>query len=483
MFCIIFIEIIIGLQSEVINLCPLYEYIIMSCGKRKRLTLAQKIEIIKFVEISEENIGVRVVAEKFNIGKTQVSDILKSKVYLLQTFVGQGSEKSKRKFPNSNGEIIDTVIFQWYLHARVNNLKISGPLLKEKALELASEVGLNDFKASNGWLQKFKERHQISYKNIHGNPASSVKQCVIIEWLSKVKELIDGYEECNIFNCDETGLFFRVLPKDTMTFINETCSEGNLSKERLTIMLCANMVGEFEKPLIIGKIKKYRCLKYINTDNLGIIWKSNTKAWMTRDIMTKWLLDFDYRMTQAKRKVILFLDNASSHTLLNNLQSVKLIFFPPYTSFCCPLDQGVIQKFKVLYRQCVIKHQLEIMENDTGLVTKINVLDAIHWIKFAINKIQKSTIRNCFIKSGILISHENTIIEDNLATSDLNALLIRFIGDDLVNYAELDNNLLTENQSLNLIKIMQELVDPQNSDEDEEDSEEDISFIISKDTA
>lgn len=89
----------------------------MSCGKRKRLTLAQKIEIIKFVEISAENIGVRAIAKKFNIGKTQVCDILKNKVYLLQTFVEQGSEKSKRKFPKSNGEIINTVIFQWYLHA------------------------------------------------------------------------------------------------------------------------------------------------------------------------------------------------------------------------------------------------------------------------------------------------------------------------------------------------------------------------------
>ncbi|XP_025418845.1 translation initiation factor eIF-2B subunit alpha isoform X2 [Sipha flava] len=41
----------------------------MSSGKRKRLTLAQKIEVIKFVEA--ENVGVRAVAEKFDIGKTQ----------------------------------------------------------------------------------------------------------------------------------------------------------------------------------------------------------------------------------------------------------------------------------------------------------------------------------------------------------------------------------------------------------------------------
>ncbi|XP_060839515.1 tigger transposable element-derived protein 4 isoform X1 [Rhopalosiphum padi] len=453
----------------------------MSCGKRKRLTLAQKIEIIKFVEA--ENVGVRAVAEKFSIGKTQVSDILKNKLYLSQTFVEQGNDKSKRKFPKSDGEIIDTVIYQWYLHARVNNLPISGPVLKEKALELASEVGLNDFKASNGWLQKFKERHQISYKNIYADPAL-IKECVITEWLNSVKETIKDYKECDIFNCDETGLFYRILPENTMSFINEACIDGNLSKERLTIMLCTNIDGEFEKPLIIGKVGKYNCFKNINIDNPEIVWKSNTKAWMTRSIMTEWILDFDYRMTQSKRNIVLFLDNASSHPLLNNLQSIKLIFFPPYiSSNCQPLNLGIIQNFKMLYRQCLLKHRLLIMDNGSGLINRINVLHAILWIKCAINQIKKSTVRNSFIKSGILISGEKQS-EDNLATNnDYKALLNRLVGDDSINYAGIDDKLMTENQSLDLIKIMQEIIDPQISDEDEDDTEDDTSYLLNEDIA
>lgn len=430
----------------------------MSSVKRKRLTLAQKIEIIKFVEA--ENIGIRAVAEKFNIGKTQVSDILKNKVYLSQTFVEQGSDQSKRKFPKSDGEIIDTVIFQWYLHARVNNLSISGPLLKEKALELASEVGLNGFKASNGWLQKFKERHQISYKN---GGTASINRCVITEWLNEVKELISGYEERDIFNCDETGLFYRILPENAASFTNETCSEGNLSKERLTVLLCANMDGEFEKPLVIGKVGKHNCFKNINTNDLGVIWKSNTKAWMTRDIMTEWLLDLDSRMARTKRNIILFLDSASSHPLLNNLQSVKLIFLPPnISSYCQPFDQGVFQNFKILYRTYVLRHHL-VSKN------KINALDAILWIKSAINEIKRLTIRNCFIKSGILMTEERKIMEDNFDTSDFEELLTHFVSYDSIVYAELDNKLFTENQSVDLIKIMQELYDPLISDDDEDD--------------
>lgn len=452
----------------------------MTSVKRKRLTLAQKIEIIKFVET--ENVGVRAVAEKFNIGKTQVSDILKNKVSLSKTYMEQGSEKSKRKFPKSNGEIIDIVMFQWYLHACVNNLPISGPLLKDKALELASKVGLNDFKASNGWLQKFKERHHISYSSIYGNSLSA-EQCIITEWLNKVKELISGYEERNIFNCDETGLFYRILPENTTSFINETCCEGNLSRERFTIMLCVNMAGEFEKPLIIGKIGKQKCIDNIKTDDLGIIWKSNAKAWMTRDIMTEWLLDFDHRMFQAKRNIILFLDNASSHPLLNNLQSLKLIFLPPYISASCqPLNQGITQSFKMLYRQCVLRHQLVALDNEkqlSGFIKKITVLDAIHWITSAIKEIKYSTVKNSFIKSGIAVSSVNEITEDNLILNNFKTLLARSIGDNSINYAEVDNKLLTENQSLDLVKIMQEIIDPQVSDED--DSEDDSTYCLNND--
>lgn len=430
----------------------------MSSRKRKRLTLAQKIEIIKFVDT--ENIGVRAVAEKFNIGKTQVSDILKNREYLSQTFVEQRSDQSKRKFPKSDGEIIDTVIFQWYLHARVNNLSISGPLLKEKALELASEVGLNDFKASNGWLQKFKERHQISYKSVN---IASMDRCIIAEWLYEVKELISGYEQRNIFNCDETGLFFRIVPENAMSFTNETCSEGNLSKERLTVLLCANLSGEFEKPLVIGKVGKHNCFKNINSDDLGVIWKSNTKAWMTRSIMTEWLLDLDYRMTISNRNIILFLDSASSHPLLNNLQSVKLIFLPPHIApHCQPFDQGVFQNFKMLYRKCLLKHH-SVSKN------KINVLDAICWIKSAISGIKTFTIRNSFLKSGILDMEARKIVDEKFVTNDFKKLLNRFVSYDPITYAELDSKLITENQSVDLIKIMQELYDPLISDDDEDD--------------
>ena len=62
------------------------------------------------------------------------------------------------------------------------------------------------------------------------------------DWLeSLLPGLLNDYSPENIFNADETGLFFKCLPDWTLTFKGETCSGGKQSKERLTVLVAANM--------------------------------------------------------------------------------------------------------------------------------------------------------------------------------------------------------------------------------------------------
>lgn len=54
-------------------------------------------------------------------------------------------------------------------------------------------------------------------------------------------------------------------------------------------------------------------------------------------------------MKKENRKVILFLDNATSHSKIA-LYNVKLIFLPPNTTSCCkPFDKEIIQEFEMFY--------------------------------------------------------------------------------------------------------------------------------------
>ena len=58
-----------------------------------------------------------------------------------------------------------------------------------------------------------------------------------------------------IFNCDETGLNFRLLPDKTLAASFETSADGRKkSKERVTINACSNASGTIKLPLqVIGK--------------------------------------------------------------------------------------------------------------------------------------------------------------------------------------------------------------------------------------
>ncbi|KAG3174893.1 hypothetical protein PC128_g17949 [Phytophthora cactorum] len=69
------------------------------------------------------------------------------------------------------------------------------------------------------------------------------------------------------------------------------------------------------EPFIIGHAMKPRCFKKKSGADLGFYYRSNNKALMTSVIFREWLHELDVDMEQQRRKIILLLDNASSHMM------------------------------------------------------------------------------------------------------------------------------------------------------------------------
>ncbi len=133
------------------------------------------------------------------------------------------------------------------------------------------------------------------------------------------------------------------------------------SKERLSIALCANADGSHKlPPLVIGKYANSRCFKNINIGNLPITYQNNAKAWMLTTLFQEWLQEFDYQVgiKHNKQRVLLLLDNCTSHKLENlTLENVEVYFLPPNTtSKLQPMDSGIIMSFKKHYRHYHIKY-------------------------------------------------------------------------------------------------------------------------------
>lgn len=380
--------------------------------KKRMLTLKEKIEILNWHE--QNKVSVRNVATKFEIGKTQAANIIQKKEEIMKKWHECGNNTVKRNFLKTNGLKIDQLTYEWFIKARNKNIPLSGPIVRSKAKDIADTLNIENFKASEGWLEKFRLRHNIAFKCISGEAASVDKEDVT-NFAAKVPLIIRGYDAKNIYNADETGLFFRALPNKTLALKKEKCQGGKMSKDRLTVLHCVSMAGEKEKLLVIGKSARPRAFRKLGVNALPVNWQSNKKAWMTCDIMKEWLLQFDRRMGIQKRKILLFLDNAASHPKDLQLTNIKIIFLPPNTTaFCQPLDQGIIKNFKMFYRMMILHTlaQMDTVYSVQNLIKTVDQLDAIYFMTKAWDQVTDTTIQNCFRKATFRFNNDDTPREE-----------------------------------------------------------------------
>jgi hypothetical protein len=94
---------------------------------------------------------------------------------------------------------------------------ISDEMLVTKAKGLGEAASAEDFKGTNGWLEGFKKRHNIGSKGLHGEAAAADQQGVSHSQRNLPKLISDlGYEKEDVFNFDETGLYYKAEPRRTL---------------------------------------------------------------------------------------------------------------------------------------------------------------------------------------------------------------------------------------------------------------------------
>ena len=123
-----------------------------SKAPRNTLSLKQKYEVI---DAARKNpaIGIRALAEKFSCGRTQVSTILKNKETILQLYESNMSSTSllaRKRCRQSDFAPVNETLYKWYSLATSRNIYPAGPQLCEKAKQIADQLSIQEFKASNG---------------------------------------------------------------------------------------------------------------------------------------------------------------------------------------------------------------------------------------------------------------------------------------------------------------------------------------------
>jgi hypothetical protein len=145
------------------------------------------------------------------------------------------------------------------------------------------------------------------------------------------------------------ALFWQLEPSKTLAQGPVTGTKK--SQNRVTILLTCNATGEDKlKALFIHKYKNPRPLRGITVeDSVQYYW--NKTAWMQQLIWLDYLKKLNKLMCLRRKKILLLVDNAPTHGKQHELPSfsnIEIYYLPPNTTpYLQPLDQGIINSFKV----------------------------------------------------------------------------------------------------------------------------------------
>ena len=191
-------------------------------SKRQRhcTSLTVKLEIIRRAEGGERHTAI---AKEMKLPRSTISTIIRFKdSYKKQArSTGRPGSLYLRKKRDPNMEKMESLLIAWIEDRVQRHMPISKALIKDKASTLWDDVRQEDgedldasFQASNGWFWRFKRRANLHNISLCGEAASAdleAAQRFPASFLRLVEDA--GYHPKQVFNIDETGLFWKKMPK------------------------------------------------------------------------------------------------------------------------------------------------------------------------------------------------------------------------------------------------------------------------------
>jgi len=129
----------------------------------------------------------------------------------------QSQIAGQRKAPVIPFKPLEDAMVTWVLQMEHRKICLSDGLIQKQALRFAEMMDISEdrFKASNGWLQAFKKRHGFKQFRIHGE-SGDAQMIGIDEHMQILQVKIAAYDHDDVYNMDETGLFYNLAPDTTI---------------------------------------------------------------------------------------------------------------------------------------------------------------------------------------------------------------------------------------------------------------------------
>ncbi|KAM9036964.1 tigger transposable element-derived protein 1 [Sarcophilus harrisii] len=348
---------------------------------RKSITLHVKLEVLRRFEEGEK---LTQIAKTLGLATSTVASIRVNREKIRANSQA-ATPLSATQLTRCRGVVMgnmERLLSLWIEDQKQQQLPINTMLIQEKAKSLfealkqehGESAQAETFGASNGWFARFKARHNVLLTD---EPAVADTEAAR-RYPDTLRKIIadGGYTPQQVFNIDETGLFWKRLPERTFVSLEDRAGPGfKASKDHLTLLLGGNAAGDCKlKPLLVYPSENPRALKGCSKPSLPVIWRSNRNDWVTMSIFQEWFTNFfcpaverHCAENQLPHKALLILDSAPCHPAhLDDLSAnIRVEFLPKNTSALIqPMNQGVIATFKAFYLKRTLCQLLQETDGD-----------------------------------------------------------------------------------------------------------------------
>ncbi|ETI40265.1 hypothetical protein F443_14307 [Phytophthora nicotianae P1569] len=345
---------------------------------------------------------------------------------------------------------------------RKEGCQVSAKMLELKTLELAADAGISSesFSASYSWRRRFMRRHRLSVRARTRQGQTTPEDAVAArtKFRGEVRAAIVEHNIIQVFNADQTAVFFEYLPRKTITTRGEKtvwvkCSGKD--KEQATTMLLADWHGNKRAPFLVLKAgvsqiaplqAKHHCQIY-----------GNPTAWWNTDISVKFLdYHFATKTTCMRRSSFCGMTSRDigpkrSLTHRRGLESaIQVALAKAMDRVSSWSDLGPLCKRKGVAKDKVIQLQEKLSRMAFEMVApKRHEITA--WIAESWSELSVDTIVSGFAKTELLTDTHNPVVaKDHDKPLDISDVLNQLAdlgvadetvgsGDELVSSDSSDN--------------------------------------------
>ena len=325
-------------------------------------------------------------------------------------------------------------MLNFLLDERGDGRCVSNADLQAKAVSIARNIeGFEDFKASNGWLTRWKRRNQVGIRRGTNEsqklPRDFRKQVLDFKQDIDSKRRQHNYATVQIGNIDQTQCRFDMPPTSTKNKRGESTvriSASGGSKRGFTVALTALASGRKLPAYVVFKEPTGRIPPRVFADlhipgNIRLTCTKN--GWMTTEKMTDWAKRV-WRENQDDVRRLLVLDQAPIHKTAATRNAISetdtdLVFIPAgCTSLCQPADVSWNRPFKLAMRKQWKDYRKRNLKTTSGNLKTATRQDVIDWVSRAWHDVSMDTIIHSFKTCALslpLDGSEDGLIHDRLA--------------------------------------------------------------------